>query len=316
MLDPDDRWIWDFWHAEHDGVHHLYYLQAPKSLGDPELRHRNATIGHATSTDLTEWTEHGTVLEPGGPGRPDATATWTGSVVRADDGAWWMFYTGSTFLTEDTHTNVEVILAARSDDLHTWVKDESFVLRADPRWYETLGGSAWPEEAWRDPWLYRDGDTWHMLITSRSNAGDEWDRGVVGHATSPDLSTWTVQPPLTAPGAGFAHLEVFQDVRIGDQRIIVFAAHHDVIGASKRRAGATTGTFAAPWTDHIELERAVNLTGPNMYSGRIIHTSAGPMLLAFRLFDASGHFLGGISDPVSVELVDGWVTLTGETGIS
>jgi hypothetical protein len=45
----DDRWIWDFWHLQDRWTHHLYYLQAPESLGGPELRHGNATIGHATS---------------------------------------------------------------------------------------------------------------------------------------------------------------------------------------------------------------------------------------------------------------------------
>ena len=305
MLAPEDRWIWDFWHAEDNGVHHLYYLQAPKSLGDPERRHRNATVGHATSTDLRHWTEHGTVLAPGGAGRPDGTATWTGSVVKADDGVWWMFYTGSTFLAQQTHANVEVIMAASSLDLYTWVKDDSFVLRADPRWYETLGTSEWPEEAWRDPWVFRDGAVWRMLITARANHGDLWDRGVIGHATSPDLRSWSVEPPLSSPGQGFAHLEVFQIETIENQRVLVFAAHDMVLGAARSESGATSGTITAPWTDHAELERATNLTGPDLYSGRIIDTDSGPMLLAFRLADDDDQFIGGICDPIEVEIIDG-----------
>ncbi|WP_315070595.1 glycosyl hydrolase family 32 [uncultured Microbacterium sp.] len=309
MLAPTDRWIWDFWHVEHDGVHHLYYLQASKSLGDPELRHRNATVGHATSTDLRNWTEHGTILEPGGAGKPDATATWTGSVVRADDGLWWMFYTGSTFLTEDGHANVEVITAACSSDLHIWVKHDSLVLCADPRWYETLGTSAWPEEAWRDPWVFRDGDNWRMLITARANDGDLWDRGVVGHATSPDLQNWEVEPPLTSPGEGFAHLEVFQVTTVENQRMLVFSAHETVLSASRTEAGATSGTFAAPWTDGIDLEHAVNLAGPDLYSGRVVDTESGPVLLAFLLVDDEGQFIGGICDPIAIEITGGRLSL-------
>ena len=170
----------------------------------------NATVGHATSTDLREWTELGTVLTPGGGDAADATATWTGSIVRADDGLWRMFYTGSTFLREDATTNVEAITAAVSEDLDTWHKDARVEVRADGRWYETLGTSDWPEEAWRDPWVYREGDLWHMLITGRADDGELLDRGVVAHATSADLVAWDVQPPLTAPGAGFAQLEVLQ----------------------------------------------------------------------------------------------------------
>src|SRR5690606_19339933 len=40
-----DRWVWDFWFA-HDGDDvHVFYLQAPRALGDPDRRHHNATIG-------------------------------------------------------------------------------------------------------------------------------------------------------------------------------------------------------------------------------------------------------------------------------
>lgn len=299
MLNPDDRWIWDFWHVQDDNTHHLYYLQAPKSLGDPELRHRNASIGHATSTDLTTWTEHGTILERGPFGAPDATATWTGSVIRGDDGRWRMFYTGSTFLSPDSAANVEVIAVAVSKDLHHWKKDDSFVLRADPRWYEVLGDSEWPEEAWRDPWVYRDATgTWHMLITARANTGDVRDRGVIGHATSLDLRTWTVQPPLTSPGHGFGHLEVPQEVRIADRRMLVFATHDAVISDARKAQGASTGTWIAPWDEEIDLDAARNLTGPDLYSGRVINSVEGPVLLGFGISDEDGGFAGGICDPI------------------
>ena len=45
-----DHWLWDFWLADDGRTHHLFYLHAPKSLGNPDLRHRNARIGHASST--------------------------------------------------------------------------------------------------------------------------------------------------------------------------------------------------------------------------------------------------------------------------
>ncbi len=56
MLQIDSHWVWDFWLA-HDGTqHHLFFLWAPKSLGDETRRHRNARIGHASSIDLVNWT--------------------------------------------------------------------------------------------------------------------------------------------------------------------------------------------------------------------------------------------------------------------
>ena len=49
-----DKWVWDFWLVRRGGEHHLFYLQAPRALGNPALRHHNATIGHAVSADYRE----------------------------------------------------------------------------------------------------------------------------------------------------------------------------------------------------------------------------------------------------------------------
>src|SRR3712207_8946841 len=50
-----DKWVWDFWLVRDGTDYHAFYLQAPRSLGDPELRHLNASIGHAASKDLRHW---------------------------------------------------------------------------------------------------------------------------------------------------------------------------------------------------------------------------------------------------------------------
>lgn len=76
-----DKWVWDFWFARHDGQHHIFYLQAPRALGDPSRRHHNATIGHAVSGDLRDWHVLLDALHPGAPGCWDDLATWTGSVI-------------------------------------------------------------------------------------------------------------------------------------------------------------------------------------------------------------------------------------------
>lgn len=310
VLNPEDRWIWDFWHVRDGNVHHLFYLQAPKSLGDPELRHRNATIGHATSSDLTTWTEHGTVLSAGDPGEIDATATWTGSVIRADDGLWHMYYTAAIFPFPENPNNIETIGLAVSDDLYQWRKVPSFAIRADPTWYERLSDSVWPEEAWRDPWVYRAADgEWNMLLTARSNSSDVLERGVVGLATSGDLVAWTVQAPLTLPGAGFAHLEVLQLVTIDSRDYLLFSAHAAVISDERKRAGAETGTWIAPIRGGIRLDEAVNLTGPDLYSARVIDVDGTAMLLAFHIPLNDGPFAGGICDPIPVLVIDGLPTL-------
>jgi beta-fructofuranosidase len=305
----DGHWVWDFWVADDGELFHLFYLHAPVSLGDPDLRHRNARIGHATSRDLSLWEDHGTVLGAGGPADPDASATWTGSVVRGDDGSWWMFYTGSVFLSAAEITNIETIGVARSDDLFAWRKDARLRLQADPRWYEVLPDRTWHEEAWRDPWVFRDpeGDGWHMLLTARSREGrSSRDRGVVGHATSPDLVRWEVQPPLTAAGAGFAHLEVPQTVRLGGRGWLLFSC--DSAHLAGEREGRTGGVWIAPVasaTGGYDLEAAELLVDERRYAGRVVHGRDGvPRLLAFENSGGDGGFGGRIGDPIDL-IVDG-----------
>ena len=48
--------VWDLWMARTGSDYHMFYLQAPKNLEDPELRHRSASVGHAVSPDLVSWT--------------------------------------------------------------------------------------------------------------------------------------------------------------------------------------------------------------------------------------------------------------------
>ena len=300
-----DHWVWDFWVADDGALFHLFYLHAPMSLGNPDLRHRNARIGHATSRDLVEWTDHGVVLIPGDPGEMDASATWTGSVVRADDGSWRMFYTGSRFLSSNEIANIETVGVARSDDLFTWHKLPEVRLSADARWYERLPDGTWHEEAWRDPWVFRDphGDGWHMLVTARSRTGaSARDRGVVGHARSADLSEWRIGPPLTDPGAGFAHLEVLQPVRLNGRDWLLFSC--DAAHLAGDRDGGRGGIWIAPAaspTGPYDLERAELLADERHYAGRVVMDRAGaPWLLAFENAGSGDGFAGRITDPLAI----------------
>lgn len=324
-----DHWVWDFWLARDGDTHHMMFLQAPMSLGDPDLRHRNASVGYATSDDLRSWTVHGTVLEPSGGQAPDATATWTGSIVEVA-GAWRMFYTGSRFLRDGEITNVETVLAASSTDLAIWTKDAAVVVSADARWYETLEAGTWHEEAWRDPWVFADpdGDGWHMLVTARARedaphgdvresdgargnggmresdvvreSGAARDRGVIGHAWSPDLHHWEVRPPLSAPGAGFAHLEVPQVVEVEGRWVLLFSC--DSAHLTGAREGSTGGIWAVALDDPrgpYPVERATLVTEESLYSGRVAEDVDGrPVMLAFENTTADGTFVGTLSDPL------------------
>ncbi len=298
-----DSWVWDFWLADDGFTFHMYYLHAPKSLGDPELRHRNARIGHATSQDLSNWVPHGLVLQPDDPTAFDATSTWTGSVLKGPDGIWRMFYTGARFY--ETH-NIEAIGVATSPDLHTWTKHPETVIEADGLWYEKYGDSTWPEEAWRDPWVFADpaGDGWHMLITARANEGDVDNRGVIGHAVSPDLETWEVRPPLSQPDAGFGHLEVLQTAVMEDRTVLLFSCGVDTLAATRPKGFGGGGIWSLE-TDQTSgpynVESATNVTTAQLYSGRLIRNRAGQwVMMACHDANSDGFFEGVVSDPIPV----------------
>jgi len=302
-----DSWVWDFWTAVDGATVHLFYLHAPTSLGDPDLRHRNAAIGHATSTDFVTWVDHGVVLEHGPDGSPDASATWTGSVLRDPAGLWRMYYTGSRFLAPDDRTNVETVLMAVSDDLFSWTKVPSVAVPARHPWYETLADGTWHEEAWRDPWIVPDphGEGWHMLVTARArhvpDGVDPRDRGVIGHVVSDDLTAWTTTEPLSAPGAGFAHLEVPQLATVDDRDVLLFSCDSAHLAGARR--GDRGGIWALPvdaerlFTTPVDVREAQLISGDDLYAGRIVHTPSGPALLGFENTGSAGEFVGRLADP-------------------
>jgi sucrose-6-phosphate hydrolase SacC (GH32 family) len=314
MLRLPGAWIWDFWLADDGDRYHLFFLYASRALQDERRRHRRAAIGHAVSDDLRTWVQVGDVLAASEPPAFDDLATWTGSVVRGHDSRWWLFYTGVTLVDDKIR---QTIGAATSTDLETWHKEPtSPLVAADDRWYERLGGGDWPEEAWRDPWVLRDpdGDGWHMLITARANHGPDDDRGVIGHAVSPDLRRWEVRPPLSEPGSGFGHIECPQVAAVEDRQVLVFSCLDPQFSAARRGTGATGGILYVPAdspTGPFDIAAARPLTSDAFYCGRLVHDRSGqPVLLAFHYYDEARQFLGELSDPMPVAWEDGELKVT------
>ncbi|MGN6760715.1 MAG: glycosyl hydrolase family 32 [Leifsonia sp.] len=313
MFSLPDSYVWDFWLADDGDQYHLFFLYASKALKNPDARHYRASVGHAVSGDLTNWTRVVDALVRSDPPAFDELATWTGSVVRGDDGLWHMFYTG-TSLTPDG--NIQSIGAATSPDLYDWTKNpDNPILTADARWYERLSDGHWHDEAFRDPWVYRDerAGQWRMLITARANHGSTDDRGVIGTALSPDLSTWTLQPPLSAPGAGFGQLEVLNTAEIDGTSVLFFSCLAPDLAASKRASGTTGGIWATvPDADgRWDPNDAQQLTDDDLYVGRVIRErdTGESLFFAFENVAPDGSIVGRITDPRSISLQGGRLTL-------
>ena len=317
-LQIDDRWIWDFWLVADGDEHHVFYLQAPKSLGDPELRHWNVSIGHAVSTDLRNWSVVDDALAPSDTAAWDDKSTWTGSIVRYG-GSWVMMYTGTSRADEGL---IQRIGSATSADLYHWQRQPGPVLVADPECYETLSPDMWHDEAWRDPWLFADPSDgqMHVFLTARANVGERFDRGVIGHARSHDLVGWEVLPPIAAP-PGFGQLEVPQLIHLGDRWYLLFCSDLDTQSPERRADGPGTGTYYlvgdAPYGPFSMLgDGALEADAiGRTYAGRIHRTNDGtPWFLAWERNDAAGRFVGCLAAPRRVEVgPDGTLALAAAT---
>jgi hypothetical protein len=300
-----DAWSWDFWLADTGTEYHLFFLRASRALLDPERRHLRAGIGHAVSTDLTDWALLPDALVADDGPAFDDLATWTGSIVAKPEGGWAMFYTG---VSKAEQGLVQRVGRADSADLISWRRvPGDGPLSADPRWYETLEQGSWRDESWRDPWVFADpdGDGWHMLLTARARTGPAGGRGVVGHARSADLASWQVQPPLSVP-SGFGQVEVTQSVLVEGRPVLLFSCLAPELAADRRNPGVTGGVWSAPGASlsgPFDLAAATALTDEALYSGRLVRRRDGSWaLLAFHNLEPDGSFRGGISDPIPVRL--------------
>jgi beta-fructofuranosidase len=319
VLRLEDHWVWDSWVADDGELYHLFFLQAPRALGDPGLRHVHATVGHATSRDLVGWDYLGQCLGPAETGFDDL-GIWTGSVVRADaDGRyqWWMFYTAIS--TAGHHVYDQRVGAAVSDDLHTWrrVSDQP-TLQVDGQWYKTLHldppGTTGPDlatvsETWRDPLVLPDpgGDGWHLLVTARAVGAGRNDDGVVAHATSRDLRTWHVGPPLSRPGAGFGQLEVLQNKVIDGRAVLVFTCHPDEMTPDRVAASGRYCTWSVPSPGVLgpwDVTTARPFTAdPDLFAAPLVQLRDGSWaIIGFRNLESRGEDGFFIHDPVPVTL--------------
>lgn len=272
--------------ADDGELYHLFFLKAPRSLDDPGRRHTSATVGHATSCDLWDWTYLGDALLPTAGGWDDM-AVWTGSVARGDDGVWRMYYTALS--TAGRGILDQRIGLVESDDLHVWrrVGDEP-VVEADPRWYKTLDVDNQASETWRDPFVFRDpnGDGWHMLITARVKGAPRNDHGVLGHARSADMRSWEVTAPISEP-AGFGQIEVPQVRLVDGQPLLFFTCHPDEQSVARKRACGLFSSWSlvghsltGPW----DLARAMPFTDePALFAAPLVHQRDGTWaLVGFR----------------------------------
>lgn len=314
-LSLEKKWVWDSWYIKTGSVWHCFYLQADKSLVNPDLRHFNVTQGHATSTDLTTWQHHGTCFSPSQTPAWDDSNTWTGSVIKDDEGVYHLFYTG---LSHKEKSLYQRIGHAVSDDLHSWCRvDDGLCLDLvgeNASFYESdIQLGHWHDRAMRDPWVIRnpDGKGWLMYFTARaSGIAEPNDGGAIGFATSDDLYSWTLQPPVFV--GGFGQMEVPQVFEIDNRWYCLFCTndvHWSQASINSHLGPAVSGNHYliadspfGPW----HLPDTTFFDGHNpcyRYAARILETDNGHVIIGFHDQGKDG-FVGEILNPEPISTND------------
>ena len=307
-LKLNDKYIWDFWHFEEAGEQHLFFLQADRAIGNPDLRHWNVSVGHALSTDLRNWTPLGTVFAPSASPAWDDFTTWTGSVIKAE-GCYHLFYTGTCRAENGMRQRIG---HATADSIRgPWTRvGDGLALDLDERFYEEHSAGQWHDRALRDPWVLADkiDGQYHMFYTARRNDGPLYERGVIGHAVSPDLVSWTATAPVYQ-GGHYGQLEVPQVFERNGRWYCVFCniAAHWSPEMRAQHDGGVSGTHylvadnpLGPWQvapGFLDGELPCR-----RYAGKILRdpVTGGDSLMAFQDTGADGQFVGQIGDPIAL----------------
>jgi len=161
MNDPNGLIQWG-------GRYHLFYQYNPYGPLWGSIH-----WGHASSTDLVHWEDHPIALEPD-MGACDENGCWSGCIVD-DQGVPTALYTG--FVNE---SNTPVMLArALGPDLIRWHKfHKNPVIAKAPSGVKTTD--------FRDPYVWREGDLWKMVM----GAGLENGNCAILLYESHDLISW------------------------------------------------------------------------------------------------------------------------------
>ncbi|MEJ2044454.1 MAG: glycoside hydrolase family 68 protein [Reinekea sp.] len=312
-LELKEKWLWDSWYIQHNDIGHVIFLQANRSLGDPELRHWHASIGHAISTDLVNWEYLGTCFEPARGESWDNKTTWTGCIIDDDKGLFHLFYTG----TSDKENGLyQRIGHAISKNLHDWKRvGNGFCLDLvgdNSDYYEVEHiKDKWHDRAMRDPWVIKNpnGSGWLMFFTARASGITEANAGgAIGLAKSEDLDHWQLQQPVFT--GVFGQLEVPQVFEWNNHWYLMFCntpkdwSKHYI---AQYPGIPTTGTHymladspLGPWQmapgsffDVDELH--------HRYAGHIIEHRGQHYLMGFENETEQG-FSGRLLDPVPVRV--------------
>ncbi len=205
MNDPNGAIQWQ-------GTYHLFYQYNPHGplWGDIHW-------GHAASPDLIHWTDWPVALAPT-PGGPDETGCFSGCAVD-DNGVPTLIYTG----VRGEHYEVQTQCVAGSHDgLRTFQK-----FAGNPV-ISQLPPEAVQKRDFRDPYVWKEGDSWYMVLGSRiEDVG-----GAIFLYRSHNLHDWEYLHPLLVNDPATGEYNVSSSIwecpnffKLGDKWVLIISYH-------------------------------------------------------------------------------------------
>jgi beta-fructofuranosidase len=181
---PPYGWMNDPHPAFFNGAYHLFYQfsfvrdNPYGRIGLPPGKRAKRTWGHAMSTDLVHWRHMPIALESSRHGRPGDPHIFSGVVVD-NKGVGTVFY---------TINNIDIWMATSKDkDLATFTSCPNNPVIKGPHPGLSISGNM------RDPWVWKEGNTWYMIIGSGLADG----KGpVIPLYKSADLVKWEYMHPF------------------------------------------------------------------------------------------------------------------------
>ena len=232
------------------------------------------------SSDLSSFVEGPEILACGDANSQEAHLGTGCMLYDETKGKYYAFYTaerGNGDHSDDKRK--QEIFKATSDDGLNWTK-QGYVMKA-PDGYD--------QHEFRDPQIYEEDGTYHMLISAMKWNGSA-NNPVVAHYTSNDLDgSWTLQDPLytlTDRTSGAEMMECPDLIKIGSKYYIIYSDQKDKV---------------------VRYVYSSSLTGPYTYGGELDGNN-------WSLYAAkTAHYTDGVYDDY---YLFGWCTTTKENGSS
>ncbi|WP_199615223.1 GH32 C-terminal domain-containing protein [Paenibacillus alkalitolerans] len=164
-----------------NGQYHLFYQHNPQG---PYWHHIH--WGHWVSGDMVHWRDVPVALAPE-KDAVDPDGVWSGSAAYDENGVPALFFTAGD---DNAKPNQSVGLARSAfsedgdNDLVRWVKHPEPVIEQP----QGIGLTA----DFRDPFVWKEGDTWYLLIGS----GFETEGGTALAYTSTNITDWEYKGPF------------------------------------------------------------------------------------------------------------------------